>query len=89
MEVKHEDENIPYDFKCTLENRHRILQDIPQGLPPSRDHEHQIELIARSTYPNKRPYGCPHKKKDTFRIWYNTCWIHVLFNQVGVPFQHE
>jgi hypothetical protein len=45
MEVKQEDENILEELKCTLENLHRVFQEIPKGIPPSRDHEHQIELI--------------------------------------------
>ena len=55
MEVKHEDENIFYDLKCTLEKHHRVFQDILEGLPPSRDQEHQIELIHRIT-PKQGPY---------------------------------
>jgi hypothetical protein len=40
-----------------------VFQEIPKGLPPSRDHEHQIELIPRSTLPNKRSYRYPHQQK--------------------------
>jgi hypothetical protein len=40
-----------------------LLVRISKGLPPSRDHEHQIELIPRSTPHNKIPYRYPHQRK--------------------------
>ena len=45
MKVKQEDENIPEELKCTLEKYQRVFQEIPKGIHPSRDDEHQIELI--------------------------------------------
>jgi hypothetical protein len=33
------------------------------GIPPSIDHEHQIDIIPGSTSPNKMPYIYPHRKK--------------------------
>jgi len=46
-----------------LEKHHKFFQEIPKGFPPSRDHEYQIELIPRSTPPNKRPYSYPRHQK--------------------------
>jgi hypothetical protein len=46
-----------------LEKNHRVFQEIHKGIPPYRDHEHQIELIPRITPNNKRPYRYPHQKK--------------------------
>jgi len=63
MEVNQEDENIPEELRCTLEWHYRVFQEIPKGLPPSRDHEHQIKLILGSTPPNKRSYIYPHQQK--------------------------
>jgi hypothetical protein len=63
MEVKQEDENIPEELKWTLEKHHKVFQEIPNGIPSSRDHEHQIELIHGSTPPNKMPYRYPHQQK--------------------------
>ena len=60
MEVNHEDENILVELKCTLEKNHKVFQEIPKGLPPSRYHERQIELTPRSIPPNKRSYRYPH-----------------------------
>jgi len=45
-----------------LENHHRVLQEIPRGIPLSRDHEHKIELLG-STPPNKSIYRNPHQQK--------------------------
>jgi hypothetical protein len=46
-----------------LGKHHRVFQEIPKWLPPSRDHEHQIELILGSNPPNKIPYRYPHQQK--------------------------
>lgn len=40
MGVKLEDENICDALKGTLKNHYRIFQEIPKGIPLSRDHEH-------------------------------------------------
>jgi hypothetical protein len=40
MEVKQKDENIMKELKCTLEKNHRVFQEIPEGIPPCRYHEH-------------------------------------------------
>lgn len=37
MEVKHKDGNIPDDLKGNLEKHHRVFQDIPKGLLPSKE----------------------------------------------------
>ena len=63
MEVKHDDRNIPNDLKSTLEKHNSVFQGIHKGLPPSRDHGHQIELIPRRTLPNKMSYRYPHRQK--------------------------
>jgi hypothetical protein len=41
----------------------RICQEMPKGLPPSREHENQIDLILVSTS-NIRPYGYPFEQKS-------------------------
>jgi hypothetical protein len=46
-----------------LAKTHRDFQEIPKGMHPSRDHEHQIKLIPISTPPNKRPYRYTHQQK--------------------------
>jgi hypothetical protein len=59
--VKQEDKHILVELKGTLEKPHKVFQQIPKWIPPSRAHEHKIEFI--STLPNKRPYKYPNKKK--------------------------
>jgi hypothetical protein len=73
----------------TLEKYHKVFQEIPKGLPPSRDHEHQIELILEVLLLVKGLVDIHISKKERLRKWYNTCWMWVLFNQARVPFQHQ
>jgi len=49
-----------------LEKHHKVFQEISEGIPPSRGHEHQIELILGSTH-NKRTYRYPHKTNGRLR----------------------
>jgi hypothetical protein len=56
LEVKQEDENIQEESKVTLKKYHIFFQEIPKGIPPSRYHDHQIELILGSNPHNKMPY---------------------------------
>ena len=72
MEVKHEDEGIPYDLKGALEKSHRVFQDLPKGVPPSRYHEREIEI--ESSPPYKSPYRYPHQQKEEIdKFKYKIC----------------
>jgi hypothetical protein len=86
MEVKKEDENNTKELKCTLEKHHKVFQEIPKGLPPSRYHERQIELTPRSIPPNKRLYRYPHWQKGEIQKMVQHMLDLVVFSQVGVHF---
>jgi hypothetical protein len=46
-------------------NRHcKVFEDIPKGIPPSRNHDHEIHLIPGSFPPNIRPYRYPYAQKS-------------------------
>ena len=41
--------------------------DTPKGLPPSRYHDHAINLIPRSIPPNIKPYRYPYAHKSEIK----------------------
>ena len=45
----------PY-LKKVIDKHSKVFEDIPKGLPPTRDHDHAIHLILGSVPPNIRPY---------------------------------
>lgn len=48
----------------TLLSKFSALFDTPTTLPPSRTHDHKIELLPGTTPVNVRPYRYPHFQKN-------------------------
>jgi hypothetical protein len=42
----------------------KVFEDIPKGLQPTRNHDHEIHLILGSVPPNIRPYRYPYAQKS-------------------------
>ena len=36
---------IPLDIQGIIDNNSKVFEDIPKGLPPTRNHDHEIHLI--------------------------------------------
>ena len=51
---------IPQDLQRIIDNHSKVFEDIPKGLPPTRNHDHEIHLISGSVPPNIRPYIYPY-----------------------------
>ena len=47
---------ISLDLQKVLDKYSKVF-DTPKGLPPTRYHDHDINLIPRSVPPNIRPYS--------------------------------
>ena len=47
-----------------MDKHSKVFEDIPKGLPPTRDHDHAIHLIPGSVPPNIRPYRYPYGQKS-------------------------
>jgi hypothetical protein len=56
--------SIPLDIQGIIDKNSKVFEDIPKGLPPTRNHDHDIHLILRSVPPNIRPYRYPYAKKS-------------------------
>ena len=49
----------PY-LQKVIDKHSKVFEDIPKGLPPTRDHDHAIHLIPGIVPPNIRPYRYPY-----------------------------
>ena len=50
---------VSQDIQKVLDKYSNVF-DTPKGLPPTRDHDHAINLIPRSVPPNIKPYRYPY-----------------------------
>jgi hypothetical protein len=55
---------VPLDLQGIIDKHSKVFEDIPRGLPPTRNHDHVIHLISRSVPPNIRPYIYPYAQKS-------------------------
>jgi hypothetical protein len=56
--------SIPLDLQGIIDNHSKVFEDIPKGIPPTRNHDHDIHLIPGSVPPNIRPYKYPYSQKS-------------------------
>jgi hypothetical protein len=47
--------SIPQDLQRIIDKNSKVFEDIPKGLPPTRNHDHEIHLIPESIPPNISP----------------------------------
>jgi hypothetical protein len=62
--VKTSKPSIPLDLQGIIDNHSKVFEYIPKGLPPTRNHDHDIHLIPRSVPPNIKPYRYPYAQKS-------------------------
>jgi hypothetical protein len=55
---------IPQDLQGIIDKHSKVFEYIPKGLPPTRNHDHEIHLIPGSVPPNIRPYRYPYAQKS-------------------------
>jgi hypothetical protein len=64
LDVQTSKPSIPQDLQRIIDKHSKVFEDIPKGLPPTRNHDHEIHLIPRSVPPNIRPYKYPYTQKS-------------------------
>jgi hypothetical protein len=64
LDVQTSKPSIPLDLQGIIDNNSKVFEDIPKGLPPTRNHDHDIHLIPGSVPPNIRPYRYPYAQKS-------------------------
>jgi hypothetical protein len=60
LDVQTSKPSIPQDLQGIIDNHSKVFEDIPKGLPPTRNHDHEIHLILESVPPNIRAYKYPY-----------------------------
>ena len=55
---------IPLDIEGIIDKHSNVFEYIPKGIPPTRNHDHDIHLILGSVPPNIRPYKYPYAHKS-------------------------
>jgi hypothetical protein len=64
LDVQTTKPSIPLDLQGIIDKHSKVFEDIPKGLPPTRNHDHAIHLIPGSVPPNIRPYRYPYAQKS-------------------------
>jgi hypothetical protein len=64
LDVQTSKPSIPQDLQRIIDKHSKVFEDIPKGLPPTRNHDHEIHLIPGSVPPNIRPYRYPYTQKS-------------------------
>jgi hypothetical protein len=52
--------SAPVDFEIDINNHSKVFQEMPKGLPPTKDNDHAIHLQSGSVPPHIRPYKYPY-----------------------------
>ena len=63
LEVPTSKSSISADLQQVLDNHSNVFET-PKGLPPIRDHDHDIHLIPGSVPPKIKPYKYPSVQKS-------------------------
>jgi hypothetical protein len=64
LDVQTSKPSIPLDIQGIIDKCSKVFEDIPKGIPPTRNHDHYIHLIPGSVPPNSRPYRYPYTQKS-------------------------
>jgi hypothetical protein len=64
LDVQTSKTSIPQDIQGIIDKHSKVFEDIPKGLPPTRNHDHEIHLIPGNVPPNIRPYRYPYTQKS-------------------------
>jgi hypothetical protein len=64
LDVQTSKPSIPLDLQGIIDKHSKVFEDIPKGLPPTRNHDHDIHLIPGSVPPNIRPYRYPYAHEE-------------------------
>lgn len=61
IEGYEEPKSVTPELQEVLSHHSKVFEDLPKALPPKREQDHAIELLAGSNPPNVRPYRYPYQ----------------------------
>ena len=64
LDVQTSKPSIPQDLQRNIDKHSEVFEDILKGIPPTRNHDHEILLILGSVPPNIRQYRYPYTQKS-------------------------
>jgi hypothetical protein len=64
LDVQTSKPSIPQYLQGIIDKNTKVFEDILKGLPPTRNHDHEIHLIPRSVPPHIKPYRYPYAQKS-------------------------
>jgi hypothetical protein len=64
LDVQTSKPSIPQDLQGIIDKNSKVFEDIPKGLPPTQNHDHDIHLIPGSVPLNIGPYRYPYAHKS-------------------------
>jgi hypothetical protein len=64
LDVQTSKPSIPQDLQRNIDKHSEIFEDILKGIPPTRNHDHEILLIHGSVPANIRQYRYPYAQKS-------------------------
>jgi hypothetical protein len=60
LDVQTSNPYIPLDLQGIIDKHSKVFEDIPKGIPPTRNHDHDIHLIPGIVPPKIKPYRYPY-----------------------------
>jgi hypothetical protein len=95
LDVQTSKPSIPQYLQRIIDKHSKVFEYIPKGLPPTRNHDHEIHLIPGSVPPNIRPYINMHIffVLHTYSLFapcacYLTMLLHDLSMSSALPDHH-
>jgi hypothetical protein len=67
LDVQTSKPSIPLDLQGIIDKHSKVFEDIPKGLPPTRNHDHAIHLIPWIFPPNISPYKYHYDQKSEIK----------------------
>jgi hypothetical protein len=64
LDVQTSKPSISQDLQGIIDKHSKVFEDIPKGLSPTQNHDHEIHLILGSVPPNIRPYRYLYAQKS-------------------------